>query len=76
MPISVVRQIFSLLPPRKAYYRSVKEGGMDMSKKKDKEEYKLPEKIYWHIYTLQNLNAEKFIRVVDKILRKEYILIK
>ncbi|MGB2696330.1 MAG: hypothetical protein WBD28_00560 [Candidatus Zixiibacteriota bacterium] len=37
---------------------------------------KSPEKVYWHIYSLQNLNSEKFIRVVNKILRQEYILIK
>ena len=39
-------------------------------------ENKSPEKTYWHIYSLQNLNSEKFIRVVNKILRNEYILIK
>lgn len=37
---------------------------------------KNPEKTYWHIYSLQNLNSEKFIRVVNKILKQEYILIK
>ena len=36
----------------------------------------LPRKIYWHLYSLQNLNSEKFIRVVNKVLRKEYQLIK
>jgi hypothetical protein len=36
----------------------------------------LPRKIYWHLYSLQNLNSEKFIKVVDKILRSEYQLIK
>jgi len=44
--------------------------------KKKKEIYVMPRKIYWHLYSLQNLNSEKFIRVVDKILRKEYQLIK
>ncbi len=39
-------------------------------------DYKKPEKTYWHIYSLQNLNSEKFVKVVDKILKKEYILIK
>jgi len=34
------------------------------------------EKTCWHIYSLQNLNSEKFIKVVNKILRREYILIK
>jgi hypothetical protein len=36
----------------------------------------MPRKIYWHLYSLQNLNCEKFIRVVDKVLKKEYQLIK
>jgi hypothetical protein len=41
-----------------------------------KSNYKKPEKTYWHIYSLQNLNSEKFIKVVNKILKREYILIK
>lgn len=41
-----------------------------------KSNYKMPEKTYWHIYSLQTLNSEKFIKVVDKILKREYILIK
>jgi hypothetical protein len=44
--------------------------------KRRKSNYKMPEKTYWHIYSLQTLNSEKFIRVVNKILKKEYILIK
>ena len=44
--------------------------------KRKKSDYKKPEKTYWHIYSLQNLNSEKFIKVVNKILRSEYILIK
>ncbi len=36
----------------------------------------LPKKNYWHLYSLQNLNGEKFIKVVNKILRSEYQLIK
>jgi hypothetical protein len=41
-----------------------------------KTDYKMPEKTYWHIYSLQTLNDEKFIKVVNKILKREYILIK
>jgi len=37
---------------------------------------KLPKKTYWHLYSLQSLNTEKFIKVVDKILREHFILIK
>ncbi len=44
--------------------------------KRRKSNYKMPEKTYWHIYSLQTLNSEKFIKVVDKILKREYILIK
>jgi len=44
--------------------------------KRRRVDYRKPEKTYWHIYSLQNLNSEKFIKVVDKILKKEYILIK
>ncbi len=47
----------------------------DMPKRK-KVNYQKPEKTYWHIYSLQNLNSEKFIKVVNKILKREYILIK
>lgn len=46
-----------------------------MSNKK-KEEYRLPEKKYWHLYSLQTLNSDKFVKIVNKILRKEYLLIK
>lgn len=44
--------------------------------RKKKDTYVMPRKIYWHLYSLQNLNSEKFIKVVNKILRKEYQLIK
>ncbi len=51
-------------------------GGSDEMPKRRRVDYRKPEKTYWHIYSLQNLNSEKFIKVVDKILKKEYILIK
>jgi len=44
--------------------------------KRRRVDYKKPEKTYWHIYSLQNLNPEKFIKVVNKILKREHILIK
>ncbi|MCD6162069.1 MAG: hypothetical protein J7K40_06620 [candidate division Zixibacteria bacterium] len=44
--------------------------------KKPKPEYKMPEKTCWHLYSLQALNAEKFIKVVAKILKREHLLIK
>ena len=44
--------------------------------RKRKPQFKMPEKTCWHLYSLQNLNPEKFIKVVGKILKKEYLLIK
>lgn len=38
----------------------------------DKEEPKR----YWHPYTLQSLNCEKFAKIVNKILNGEHILMK
>ena len=38
--------------------------------------YKKPAKTYWHIYGLQTLSSDKFVKVVNKILKKDYILIK
>jgi hypothetical protein len=43
---------------------------------KKKESYKKPKKICWHLYSLQALNPEKFIKVIDKILRREFMVIK
>lgn len=51
-------------------------GGLKKMPKRRKSNYKMPEKNYWHIYSLQTLNSEKFIKVVNKILKREYILIK
>jgi len=51
-------------------------GGLKKMPKRRKSDYKMPEKHYWHVYSLQTLNSEKFIKVVNKILKKEYILIK
>ncbi len=44
--------------------------------KKRKSGYKIPHKTCWHLYSLQNLNSEKFIKVVNKILRHEWQVIK
>jgi hypothetical protein len=63
--------IFRVRPP----VLGSKEGLAAMSTKK-KEEYRLPEKKYWHLYSLQTLNSDKFVKIVNKILRKEYLLIK
>ena len=39
-------------------------------------DYKKPEKIYYHIFGLQCVNPDRFAKVVNKILKREYILIK
>ena len=44
--------------------------------KKSKADLKVSRKTYWHLYSLQNLNSEKLVKVVNKILRNEYHLIK
>ena len=44
--------------------------------RKRKPRYRVPEKSAWHLYSLQNLNSEKFIKVINKILRREYLVIK
>jgi hypothetical protein len=36
----------------------------------------LPKKTYWHLYSLQNLQSEKLAKIVNKVLRHEYVLIK
>jgi hypothetical protein len=36
----------------------------------------LPKKTYWHLYSLQNLQTEKLAKVVNKILKAEYMLVK
>lgn len=36
----------------------------------------LPKKTYWHLYSLQNLQSEKLIKVINKVLKKDYVLIK
>ncbi len=46
-----------------------------MSKKR-KPGLKLPEKNCWHLYSLQALQPEKFVKVVTKILKRDYLLIK
>lgn len=36
----------------------------------------LPKKTYWHLYSLQNLHSEKLAKIVNKVLKHEYVLIK
>jgi len=39
-------------------------------------DYRRPPKTYWQIYGLQILSPDKFAEVVNKITKREYILIK
>jgi hypothetical protein len=36
----------------------------------------IPKKTYWHLYSLQTMQSEKLAKIVNKILRKEFVLIK
>lgn len=47
-----------------------------MSQRRKPEPRNTPEKVYWHLYSLQTLNSEKLVKVVNKILTREYHLIK
>ena len=53
---------------------SAKEGYPLNHKKPESQRY--DEKKYWHLYSLQMLSSDKFVRIVNKILRKEYQLFK
>jgi len=37
---------------------------------------KRPKKTFWHLYSLQGLESERFVRTVNKILQKEFTLTK
>ena len=51
--------------------------GKAMKKEKPKPIYTgLPRKKYWHLYSLQNLQSEKLVKIVNKVLNQEYVLIK
>ncbi|MBU8932913.1 MAG: hypothetical protein KOO62_02790 [candidate division Zixibacteria bacterium] len=46
------------------------------SKKINRPRPGLPKKMYWHLYSLQMLQSDKLARIVDKVLKREYVLIK
>lgn len=46
------------------------------SNKKRTSRVGLPKKTYWHLYSLQNLESDKLAKIVNKILSREYMLIK
>jgi hypothetical protein len=54
-----------------------KTGGLMMtSTKRKRAPLGLPRKNYWHLYSLQALDSEKLARIVNKILRREFQLVK
>jgi len=46
-----------------------------MPKTKRKSRLKFGEQTHWHPYVLQSLTPDKFTRIVNKILKGEYILL-
>ncbi len=47
-----------------------------IAEKKSMSQLGLPKKTYWHLYSLQTLQSEKLAKIVNKVLKKEYVLIK
>ena len=55
----------------------IKLKGRNMAaEKKRKVHIPLPKKTYWHLYSLQNLESEKLAKIVNKVLKKECVLVK
>ena len=50
--------------------------GWSQMGKHNKKAFKIPKKTHWHLYSLQSLESVKFAKVVNKILKREYTLIK
>lgn len=49
---------------------------MASGKKQKNELIMVPKKTYWHLYSLQNLEADKLVETVNKVLKREFVLIK
>jgi hypothetical protein len=48
-----------------------------MAPEKRKRQYLgLPRKTYWHLYSLQTLESEKLAKIVNKVLKRDFVLIK
>jgi hypothetical protein len=50
--------------------------GVEMCKEGKSDEYRKPAKESWHKYSLQGLSLQKFVQVVNKIIRGELRLLK
>lgn len=44
--------------------------------KKEDKKVVLPPKRCWHLYSLQTLQPEKLTKIVNKVLKHEFVLIK
>jgi hypothetical protein len=49
---------------------------MSQDTEKEKKVIIKPRKVFWHLYSLQTLGPEKFMKVVDKILTRDFGVIK
>ena len=47
-----------------------------MAAKPKKDVFVMPKKTYWHLYSLQTLQSKQLTKVINKVLRREYVLIK
>ena len=47
-----------------------------MAAKKNEKKVPMPKKTYWHLYSLQNLQSDKLADIVNKILKREFQVIK
>lgn len=43
---------------------------------KSKKPVRLPKKTCWHLYSLQALQADKLIQIINKVLKREFTLVK
>ena len=49
---------------------------MDQVDKKKQQFVVLPKTGYRHLYSLQNLHSDKLVKTVNKVLKKEFVLVK
>lgn len=70
------RLIWQAITPPRSGLSKPQEGVMTTVAKKKRVYTGLPRKTYWHLYSLQNLQVEKLAKVVNKVLTKDYVLIK
>ena len=70
---------YSIEGPRAFFFRAgVDRKELAMTGKPEKKETRVvrPPKRYWHLYSLQSLQTHKLTEIVNKVLRREYVLIK